>query len=225
MAKILARNFSISFGDLQLYLQALRHKSAARNIYDKPEMSNERLEFLGDAILDAIVANYLFDKYPEAEEGDLTKMKSRIVSRNNLNRIALEMGIADLIETDTQAAQAKESIAGNALEAFFGAIYIDLGYKKTRQSIIRLFESYADLDAIEFEEADFKSRLYEEAHRRKVSLSFATRTSGSNGSDNMFVSEAFLANSAMGKGTGTSKKRAEQNAAKVALENLNAQEA
>jgi len=218
---LISETFGVSPKELSLYITALRHKSAAKNIYNGNAASNERLEFLGDAVLDAAVADYLFDKYPDAEEGEMTKIKSRIVSRDNLNLMARKMGVPDLLETDAQAARAKDSIAGNALEALFGAMYCDLGYPKTRIATMRALNRYTDLETLEYEEADFKSRLYEEAHRRKVDLRFDTTPHSTSGGDKYFVSTVFFDDQMAGKGKGSSKKRAEQSAAEAALDNLN----
>lgn len=217
----IVRAFGAPPKDITLYITALRHKSAAKNIYNGNAPSNERLEFLGDAILDATVADYLFEKYPDAEEGEMTKIKSRIVSRQNLNLMAGKMGIPDLLETDAQAARAKESISGNALEAVFGALYCDLGYTRTRAATMQALNAFADLDTLEYEEADFKSRLYEEAHKRKVELRFNTSPKTTDSGDKYFVSVVVFNDKNTGKGNGSSKKRAEQSAAEAALENLN----
>ncbi len=221
MASLLRKDLKIPFNRIEHYIVALRHKSAARNIYNKPEVSNERLEFLGDAILDAAVADYLFSKYPDAEEGEMTKIKSRIVSRTNLNTMASEMGIDKLLETDLQATHSRNSIAGNALEAIFGAMYLDLGFAKTNKFILRLLERFANLEKVEYQEADFKSRLYEEAHRRKSDIYFRTHQHDNAGEKKLFKAEAYLAKEKVGEGTGTSKKKAEQKAAKKALQKLN----
>jgi ribonuclease-3 len=205
---------------LEIYLKALRHKSAARNLHNDPTLSNERLEFLGDAILDAAVAEYLYDKYAEAEEGELTKMKSRIVSRKNLNEMAQSMGINPLLETDLQATHSRKSIGGNALEALIGAMYLDLGYTKTAKIILTVFNRFTDLRAIEDEEVDFKSRLFEMAHQEKVGLDFKTKTTEGEHS-NTFTSVAYYKNKLIGEGSGTSKKKAEQKAAKAGLHKLN----
>lgn len=217
---LLTKSLHISYRNLSLYHTALRHKSAARNIYQNPEMSNERLEFLGDAILDSVVAEYLFDKYPHAEEGELTQMKSRIVSRTSLNRIAKEMGVDILIETDAQAAKARDSLSGNALEALFGAIFIDLGYKRTRKAIMRMLNTFADLNKIEYQDPDFKSRLYEEAHKRKSDLVFDTRMDKNEDGVRTFKSEVYMNNNKLGEGVGSSKKRAEQRASQQGLQNV-----
>lgn len=213
--------FGVTPKNLPLYLTAFRHKSASKNIHNGNAPSNERLEFLGDAVLDAAVADYLFEKFPDAEEGEMTQIKSRIVSRNNLNRMAVGMGLPELLETDAQAAQAKDSIAGNALEALFGALYIDAGYPKTRNATLRVLKNYNDLSTLLTEEADFKSRLYEEAHRVKKDLHFDTTSKSEKGGDNPFVSSVYFGEEKVGEGRGSSKKRAEQSAAKRALENLN----
>ncbi len=219
--KLLSRSLGISYRNFDLYITALRHKSAARNIYNKPDSSNERLEFLGDAILDSVVAEYLFSKYPNSEEGDLTQMKSRIVSRTNLNRMAAEMGIDVLMETDLQATHSRGSISGNALEALFGAIFLDLGYSRTRKTILMLLNKFADLDKIEDQESDFKSRLYEVAHQTKVELKFNTRPKVDTDGSKLFVSDAFLNNERIGEGAGPSKKKAEQRAAEQGLTKVN----
>jgi ribonuclease-3 len=206
---------------IDLYVKAFRHKSAARNIHNQPETSNERLEFLGDAILDAAVADYLFQKYQEAEEGQLTKMKSRIVSRSNLNAMALKMGIHDLLETDLQAQNARDSLAGNAFEAVLGALYLDHGYKRAHDAILRILDGYADLGRLEYMEADFKSRLFEEAHRIRVDLKFITRAVNRDKTEPSFLSQVIFDNKALGEGEGSSKKKAEQRAAREALIRLN----
>lgn len=219
-ARFVHSAFGVKPKEIAVYLTALRHKSAAKNVYNGQAESNERLEFLGDAILDAVVADYLYQKYPEAEEGELTQMKSRIVSRSNLNGMAKGIGMPAMLETDAQAAQAKESISGNALEAIFGAMYMDRGYEVTHRSVMHVLDSHADLSALTMEEADFKSRLFETAHKQKVTLTFETKALGNTKLEKRFVSTALFDQKALGTGEGTSKKKAEQQAAKKALEML-----
>jgi ribonuclease-3 len=208
-----------------LYIQALCHKSAARNIHNLPERSNERLEFLGDAVIDVAVADFLYRKYPKAEEGDLTKMKSRFVSRENLNAIAVQAGIHQRIETDQQAASSKESIAGNALEAIVGAIYLDHGYAKAMRSALTIFENYSNLKDLEKTERDFKSRLYEEAHQMKKELLFKTRAVDAEKGTHKFESAAYLDGEPVGRGVGSSKKKAGQRAAQKGLQKLRSDDA
>lgn len=212
--------FGAKPGRFEIYLTALRHKSAARNIHNNPEISNERLEFLGDAVLDAAVAEYLYKTYPRSEEGELTQMKSRIVSRTNLNAIAKSLGIDQLIETDLQATHARDSLGGNALEAVLGALYLDKGYEKTRNATIQVLEKFSNLNSVQRSESDFKSRLYEEAHKQKVELRYSTQPSGEKDGKKVFRSEVFFNHQTLGSGEGLSKKSAEQQASRVALEKL-----
>lgn len=222
IANLLSKDLKVPFNDISYYVTALRHKSAARNIHNKPEISNERLEFLGDAILDATVADYLYQKYPSAEEGEMTKIKSRIVSRSNLNGIASGMGIDNLLETDLQATHSRGSIAGNALEALFGAMYLDMGFAATNKCILKLMDQFADLEKVEYQESDFKSRLFEEAHKLKSDLYFRTHHKEGSGNTKIFRAEVFLAKEKLGEGEGPSKKKAEQQAAKKGLQKLKA---
>ncbi len=208
---------------IKLYIKALRHKSAARNIHGKPDSSNERLEFLGDTILDAVVAEYLFLKYPQAEEGELTKMKSRVVSRSNLNHLAQQANLHNLLETDAQADTARESLGGNALEAIVGAMYLDLGFASVKTGVINMLDRYSDLDKLEYQEADFKSRLFELAHRMKQELRFETKPIKEFEGKKVFNARAFLGVQLVGMGEGFSKKKAEQDAAKNGLQKLNGQ--
>lgn len=218
---MIATRFGIKPGQINIYLKALRHKSAARNIHNNPEISNERLEFLGDAILDAAVAEYLFLTYPASEEGELTQMKSRIVSRTNLNSIAKTLGINELIETDLQATHARDSLGGNALEAILGALYLDRGFEKTKIATIQVLEKHSDLLSVQRVESDFKSRLYEEAHKHKAEIRFSTNSVGEKEGKKTFRSEVYFNQRLLGSGEGLSKKSAEQEAAKTALNRLN----
>lgn len=220
IADLLSREFGLKCRSIEYYAKALRHKSAARNIYNRPELSNERLEFLGDAILDAVVADYLYAQYPQAEEGELTKMKSRIVSRANLNRMAREMHIDAFIETDAQAMQATGSISGNAIEALFGAIYLDHRYKKAREVILNVLEKHGNIDHVDEREVDFKSRLYEEAHRLKVELKFNTHLLKEQNGVKTFASRVVFDGKPIGSGEGSSKKKAEQAASREGLQEI-----
>jgi ribonuclease III len=118
-------------GNIYLYHLALRHKSAAVEIAEGKKISNERLEYLGDAILGAIIADYLFFKYPFKDEGFLTQMRSKFVSRNNLNKLSLKLGIDKMIMTDSDSVSNYRSMGGDAFEALIGAIYVDKGYRFT----------------------------------------------------------------------------------------------
>ncbi|MEM9052530.1 MAG: ribonuclease III domain-containing protein, partial [Bacteroidota bacterium] len=184
-------------------------------------LSNERLEFLGDAIIDAVVAEFLYSKHPKAEEGELTKMKSRIVSRANLNAIAITIGVDGLIETDVQAANSTKSIAGNAFEAIIGAVYLDRGYLKAKNATLSVLKNHADLGSVSETESDYKSRLYEQAHRLDAKVFFNTKPINSERGTHKFTAQALWNGEVVGQGQGSSKKRAEQQAAQEAFENIN----
>lgn len=160
-------------GDLALYRTALRHVSAVPD--DRPDLpDNERLEFLGDAVLDAIIGNLLFNRYPDQGEGFLTRMRSKLVSRTQLNALAKRIGIERVIET-TVARAHESSVPGNALEALIGAIFLDKGFERTRKVVVGLITQHFDLNEIEKEDRDGKSRLLEwgQKRRKRSSSSFA----------------------------------------------------
>lgn len=217
---LLINSFGVKPKKLSLYRRAFCHKSAARNIHNDRHSSNERLEFLGDAIIDSVVAEYLYRTHPTAEEGEMTKMKSRIVSRVNLNRTAVEMGIDALIETDSQATNSRQSISGNAFEAIVGAIYLDKGYKRAKTAILKVLTRYANLGRLQNTESDFKSRLHEEAHRLGANVFFKTAPIHAEKGTHRFSSQIVWNGHKISQGEGSSKKRAEQNAAEQALAKL-----
>lgn len=217
---LLKQTFEVKPKEISLYRRALCHKSAARNVYKDRHSSNERLEFLGDAIIDSVVAEYLYRSSPTAEEGELTKMKSRIVSRINLNRTAVAIGLDALIETDAQATNSRQSISGNAFEAVVGAIYLDKGYKKAKTAILHALTQHANLGRLQNTESDFKSRLHEEAHRLGAKVFFKTAPVSSEKGTHRFVSEVIWNSDKIGNGRGSSKKRAEQKAAEEALKKI-----
>lgn len=217
IASLLRQSFGVKPKSLLLYQQAFCHKSAARNIHNNRHLSNERLEFLGDAVIDCAIAEYLYRKHPESEEGEMTKMKSRIVSRANLNKTAVTMGLHSLIETDLQATNSRQSISGNAFEAVIGAIYLDRGYEKAKTATLRALKLYANLGRLQNTETDFKSRLYEEAHRMDAKVFYKTAPMDAEKGCHQFVSRVIWNGDAIGRGQGSSKKRAEQNASEEAL--------
>ena len=150
--------FHISTRQPALYREALRHSSSLNELNKKTKQSNERLEFLGDTILDSILAHYLFDTYKTQTEGELTKMKSKVVRRENLNRIGEKIGIRSMLEVELGNQEIHESMLGNALEALVGAIYLDKGYNDTRNIILKFLIQYGLTETIH-DEVDAKSRL------------------------------------------------------------------
>lgn len=166
--------FGFRPGNIFLYRQALRHKSVASTIKEGVKDSNERLEFLGDAVLSAIVANYLFQKFPFKEEGFLTEARSKIVSRASLNKLGHKIGLGNhlLVSTDLMK-HSSAALLGDALEAIIGAIYIDKGFDFTNRTIIRyLFDIYMNINEVIGTEVNFKSRIIEWAQCNKRSIEF-----------------------------------------------------
>ncbi len=201
---------------------AIIHKSASTTVSDGKKINNERLEYLGDSILDAIVSNYLFAQFPSQNEGFLTKMRSRIVSRFSLNNIAIAIGLDQLVVSQTSNPLAQKHIYGDALEAFIGALYLDKGFNTTSRWVNRfIFRKQIDLNELEKTENDYKSRIIELAQKYKYSILFDSHESDENkGHNPHFETKLFLNNKLLGSGFGTSKKEAEQNAAMVALERI-----
>jgi len=159
-------------GNIFLYKLALRHKSASVEFVNGERLSNERLEFLGDAILDAVVAHYMFKMFPLRDEGFLTEMRSKIVSRQQLNKLSQKLGLSDYILSGTDTSLSR-SINGNALEAFIGAMFIDKGYNFASSVIINnILKPHYDLDALQNMDFNFKSKLIEWGQKEKHSIQF-----------------------------------------------------
>jgi len=204
--------------ELEVYKVAFTHKSASRS-YDKRKLNNERLEFLGDAILASVVADFLYAYFPFKREGFLTKLRARIVSRDQLNEIALKMGLQFHIVAQNKINGTK-NIYGNALEALIGAVYVDKGYKKTKQFILKkLIENNIDLYKLALTDSDYKSQLIEWAQKNKVDITFEDEEFESTDQNNLyFTSTIMLDENILGKGKGSSKKEAQQMASKEALD-------
>lgn len=203
-------------GNISLYKSAFRHKSAAHKIKEGVKDSNERLEFLGDAILSAVVADYLFKKFPYKDEGFLTKMRSKIVSRSQLNQLAVKLGIKELVESSLDKGGKNISINGDAFEALIGAIYLDKGYTTASNFILhRFIQHHIDIDEIETKENDFKSKMIEWAQKEKKRLQFRFEEITVD-QEKQYIIQLIIDNEVFGKGQHFSKKRAEQIAAEEA---------
>lgn len=203
-------------GNISLYRMAFRHKSATQNSPDALNESNERLEFLGDAILGAIVAEHMFSTFPFEDEGFLTKLRSKVVSRHHLNSIARKMGIPQIMNMNDANFEGS-SVYGNALEALIGSIYLDRGHKKVKEFILnRFFGLYVDLHELETVETDFKSRLTEWSQKEKRDLEFKVLQDPHHSKDRGFHVGVFVGKSLIAEASHHSKKRAEQLAAEKA---------
>tara|TARA_Y100000385_G_C13105392_1_gene647273 strand:+ start:1683 stop:2396 length:714 start_codon:yes stop_codon:yes gene_type:complete len=155
---------------MHLYKLAFYHKSMNNN--NNKNQHNERLEYLGDSLLSSIVAEYLFKKYPQGDEGFLTKMRSKIVKRKTLNKIAKFMGI-DVILSEYSQGRISNSMLGNALEAVVGAIYLERGYNKTKNYVIKkILLRYLDVHELEETDDNFKSQLLEWGQKNNILVDF-----------------------------------------------------
>lgn len=211
-------------GNVALYKMAFRHRSVAKVLKNGSRSSNERLEFLGDAILGSVIAELLFKAYPYKEEGFLTEMRSKIVNRANLNQLARKMGFDQLIIYDQKmvSLQAKHhSMLGDAFEALIGAIYLDKGYNFTKNLLLkRIVKPYIDIHTLEMTETNFKSKLIEWCQRHGKDIAFDMVENGEGESAKLFTIHAIIDNEIHGIGRDYNKKNAEKLAAEKACEAL-----
>lgn len=207
--------------NFQLFKLAMLHSSVAKkNIQGKPE-SNERLEYLGDAILGAVIAEYLFKKYPYKDEGFLTRIRSRIVSRESLNLLGKKLGLQHIIEADLKIKSPYKSVYGDSLEALVGAVYLDRGYTYCKKFILtRLLEPYFNLKEIIQNNTNFKSRIIEWSQKESKELNFETTDVKDIKNRKEFTVEVLIDHKSVAVGYGSTKKNAEQDAAQKAIEQL-----
>ncbi|MCC7301153.1 MAG: ribonuclease III [Bacteroidia bacterium] len=203
-------------GNINLYKQAFRHSSVAKEVKAGFRDSNERLEFLGDAVLGGIIAEYLFRIFPYKDEGFLTKLRSRMVSRAQHNQIARKLGLEKLIESNIDGGR-PGSVLGDCYEALIGAVYLDKGYEKTRRFVLsRIVKVHLDVEHLEQNDTDFKSRIIEYVQREKLTVEFRLNGEVGKGSDKQFVIHLVIGGELRGEGRHFSKKGAEQLAAEKA---------
>ena len=208
---------------LALYREAFEHSSLrGRQASDTtPLNNNERLEFLGDAIIEAVVSDELFHRYPTRREGFLTKTRSNIVRRDTLGQAASAMGFDRLIHTATITTTHNSFILGNAFEAFVGAIYLDRGYRHCRRFLCRrVLDRYIPIDLLAREDTNYKSRLLEWCQKRRRSLTFELLDETLENGSPLFRSAAVIDGTTIGTGTGYSKRESQQQAARQALRHL-----
>jgi ribonuclease-3 len=210
-------------GNLSLYRLAFRHKSVAQNIRKGVKNSNERLEFLGDAVLGSVVAEVLFKLYPYEDEGFLTELRSKIVNRGNLNQLARKLGFEELIQYDNRMVTSTRqgSLLGDAFEALIGAIYLDKGYDFTKSFLINhIIKSHIDIHKLEQTETNFKSKLIEWCQRHGKDITFELIENQDGESNKLFTVQASIDGEIMGQGKEFNKKNAEKLAAERACEAL-----
>ena len=206
-----------------LYHLALRHSSLVTARKSSHMECNERLEFLGDTVLDAVVSEYLFRLYPTKPEGFLTEMRAKIVNRRSLNEICKKIKLDHLVQFNkTRRGQINKSMYGDALEAFIGAIYMDLGFKKTKRFVIRkILNEHIDLNEVKDTIYNFKSMLLEYVQKEKLEpLNYELVAEKGEGNDKFFRVQVKIGEKVVGQGDGKKKKVAEQNASQDALKKL-----
>lgn len=198
------------------FKEAFIPRSAQKHDANGVSINYERLEFLGDAMLGAVIAEFLFNEAPEEKEGYLTQMRSKIVSRRHLNEIGNDLGLVGFVDKGTKQKSALgNNIAGDLFEALVGAVYEDQGFAKTKDFIYRIvINPYVDLQDLESRISSYKSYVLEWAQKQKVNLEFNTFEEQNAEDITVFVSIVRIDNSIIAKGRGTSKKKAEENAAK-----------
>jgi ribonuclease III len=222
LAKTLYNVLGFTPCNLSIFQLALYHRSSV-TLKDVP-VNNERLEFLGDAILSSVVASYLYRKYPFQNEGFLTKMRSKIVKRETLNGIADQMGI-DMLLMEFNNTRLSRSMLGNALEALIGAIYLDFGYLWTQQFIIKnILRRYLDVHQLESHDDNYKSRLLELCQKNGKEVEFVLTEKGIVDKRDHFKISVLINGEALAIGENFNKKAAEQMASEKALEKLSRHE-
>ncbi len=204
--------------NISLYEKALIHRSATFTKDDGRRINNERLEFLGDAILDAVLSDYLFNEFPDYDEGKLTKIRSKIVNGHMLNKLSVSLGIDSLLISHINNGNKGKKLYGDALEAFIGSVFLDKGYLKTKEFIIRrLLNKHLDLSLILITEDDYKSQVYQWAQKlnKRIDLSYIEDFDQEHNIIH-FTTTLRIDHEIFGQGTGVSKREAEQIASYVA---------
>lgn len=205
--------------NIEIYQQALLHKSSSIKAGKGRLLNNERLEFLGDAILDAVVADIVYKKFEGKREGFLTNTRSKIVQRETLNRVAVQIGLDKLIIYTTRQSSHNSYMCGNAFEALIGAIYLDRGYRACKKFMEeRIINQYLNLEKISRKEVNFKSKLIEWSQKNKFNIEFnLTGQSVDEAQNPIFETQVLVENIAAGTGKGYSKKESQQEAAHETL--------
>ncbi len=209
--------------NISLYKQAFVHKSSSVFDSEKNRMlNNERLEFLGDAVLDSIVSDIVFNFFPQKKEGFLTNTRSKIVQRESLNDVAIKLGIDKLLINSSKSTSHNNYIYGNAMEALIGAIYLDQGYETCFRFVKeRIVYAYFDLNKLSKKEVNFKSNLIEWGQKNKFEVTFDLIESFTDPDGNpVFQTSVSLYDTQLGIGIGYSKKESQQAASKMAMKKI-----
>lgn len=216
MVSFVNKNLGYRPKNLTLFVEAFTHKSYSNT--REGVQSNERLEYLGDCVIDLIVAEYLFERFPNRDEGYLTKLKSKIVNRNMLSYIGGELSLRNHIRYKTGRSIRLETLEGNALEAIFGAMYLDSNYESAKAVFIKhILKKYVDFNSVLEQEIDFKSTLLIWGQKNKFGVRFEIVEEASKENNFIYTSLAIIDDKEWGMGKGKSKKEAEQHASQETL--------
>ncbi len=213
----------ITPSNLKIYKQVFQHRSR----FTEPKENNERLELLGDAILDAIVCEYLFKKYPYKEEGFMTELRSKIVNRKSLNEVGAKLGLLDYLKVNRKSINdVSKDLAGNTFEALVGAVYLDVGFDKTKKFLLkRVLQNLIDVDILEQTNSDYKSQIFHYVQREGKNIDFKVVEEKARNRRAYFIIDLEIGGKTISRGEGFSKKIAEQNAAMNALKKLEVENA
>jgi len=216
--RFIRRHFGVRPARLVYYLEAFRHSSSL-GCQKEGLPSNERLEFLGDSVLDMIVVEMLFRQFPNGDEGEMTQMKARLVSREALNLLGEEIGIEHLLDAQTGKASMHASLRGNAMEAVVGAVFLDRGLRRTQRGVLKLFKRFDMKNRLQAT-VDFKSKLHEWGQKRKRKVQFNVVREFKRDGEHLYEMQVLVGGKVMGTSDGPSKKSAEQSAARVACRHI-----
>lgn len=221
IAKYVKNVFGFYPKHIHLFELACTHSAICQKNENYTPNNNERLEYLGDALLSAIVADFLFKKYPLENEGTLTEVRSRIVNRERLNNLAVKIGLFELLQQETQQ-QPSKSMGGNALEALIAAIYLDKGYKKTTKIVIeKLILIHLDIDTIFLEDNNFKSKILCWVQKEHKKIEFKHTVIKKQKKQQLYKVKLYIDDELYGEGAGFTIKAGEQEAAKNAWNKIN----
>lgn len=208
----------VSPNKVKLFKQVFNHRS----LYGDAKDNNERLELLGDSVLDMLVAEFLYKKYPYKEEGFITELRAKIVNRKTLNETAQKLGLLDKIQLNKKVMTGMpKDIGGNTFEALIGALYLDAGFEPTKRFVFqRVLKDLIDVDDLEITDVDFKSKMYHYIQREGKTIEFKAVEEQNHNRRSYFIVMLEIDGKQIAKGEGYSKKVAEQNAAMNALKEL-----
>ena len=213
----LQKKLSIRTSNKAIYKEAFTHRSSNLKNSEGEAINFERLEFLGDALLTSIIAEYLFQYYPLAKEGALTKLRAKIVSRVKLNQIGKEMGLFELAQISNHNKNFGDDIHGNLLESLIGALFIDRGYEKTKNYVIKkIIHPYVDMERLESLVLSYKAFLIEWGQKQKKEIEFVTEEDAGVHSKIIYTAQIFLDREPLVKSKALSKKKAEEKASRIA---------